>query len=85
VSSYNSSRELALKMDSEGGLAEMMYGYGLEISDLPADMRPDIKEKLLNLMSMDHDYAAVQGYLYDQMENDPVPGDYDYPHEGSRM
>jgi len=81
VSKYNSSRELALKMDSEGGLAEMLFGYGLDADDLPDDMRPDIRENLLKLKALADEYDSVQSWLYSEMDEPPRIGDWDWGYE----
>lgn len=78
MSSYNSSRELAIKMASEGGLADLMFGYGLDEDDLPEDMDGEIFEKILGLLKMGPVYDEVQTWLYARMEDDPSPGDWDY-------
>lgn len=34
---YSNVYELASKADWEGGITEMLYGYGIDIDDLPSD------------------------------------------------
>ena len=75
---YNSSHELAAKMDSEGGLGEFIFGYGLNTDDLPDDMPADIKAKFLSLLDMKETYEEISEFLWAAYDADPVPGDYDY-------
>lgn len=37
MSRYDSRQEIADKADYEGGLLEFIFGYGLEVDDLPED------------------------------------------------
>lgn len=78
MSAYNSSRELAAKMDSEGGLADLLFGYGLSPDDLPDDMPGSIWDKINTLLDIKPLYDEVQSWLYERFDDDPVPGDYDY-------
>ena len=81
---YNSCRELGQKMDSEGGLAEMLYGYGLSVEDLPDDMPATIREQVEFLLTAQEAHDNVQSYLYEQAEAGSQPGDWDYD-EGSEF
>lgn len=80
MSKYNSGHELATKMDSEGGLAEMLFGYGLNKDDLPDDMPNYIRDKLFDLLDPElHEaYREVGEWLWQQYDADPSPGDWDY-------
>ncbi len=78
MSSYNSSRDMAAKMDSEGGLAEFIFGYGLSLDNLPADMPEEIRDGMEYLLGAYETYSKVQQWLYARFDEDPKPGDYDY-------
>lgn len=75
---YNSAREIAFKMDSEGGLAEFFFGYGFTEDDIPEDIDGEMFEKILKFLNQDELYEEIQSYFYDRMEDEPVPGDFDY-------
>jgi hypothetical protein len=78
VSRYNSSHDMAAKMDSEGGLSEFIFGYGLNPEDIPDDMPEVMRDKLHALRNLSHAYDSLQSWLYERMDDDPKPGDYDY-------
>ena len=78
MSDYNSSRELAEKMDSEGGLAEMLYNYGLDVDNLPKDMPEEIKYKIREFDAMADTYREIEDFFSEARDNDPIPGDWDY-------
>lgn len=82
MGTYNSSREMAMKMDDEGGLGELIFGYGFQPVDIPADMPPRMRSKLMDLLDMRTVYSEVQTWLYAEFDKDPRPGDYDYEEPG---
>lgn len=75
---YNSARELAQKMDYEGGLTGMVFGYGLRKEDIPDDVPPEIRLRLHKLINMEPLVNKVEAYFNEQAEAAPRPGDYDY-------
>lgn len=81
MGSYNSAREIAQKMSSEGGLAEFLFGYGFSEEDITEDISPVIQSKLLKLMDMAEIYEEIASYFYNRAEDEPVPGDWDYEDE----
>lgn len=78
MGNYNSAREVAYKMDSEGGLAEFFFGYGFSDFDIPGDVPEEMKHKIISFLGQAEVYAEIQSYFYDQLEKAPVPGDFDY-------
>lgn len=78
MSAYNSSRDLAEKVAYEGGLAEMIFSYGLGLDDLPDDMPENIRVCLTHVIGVSDSYEQVQKFLYEEADKDPQPGDWDY-------
>lgn len=78
MSRYNSCRELAQKMDNEGGLDGMIFGYGLTLEDLPDDMPLEHKATVSTLLGLVDLFQKAESYVYERMDDDPNPGDWDY-------
>lgn len=77
-SRYNSAREIAFKMDSEGGLAEFFFGYGFTEDDVTEDIPAHVREDISDLLNQGALYDRLESYFNGARENDPVPGDFDY-------
>lgn len=57
MSRYESRQELANKSDYEGGILEMLFGYGLSVEDVPEDdqeLRDAITACLTIKPALDH-------------------------------
>lgn len=63
MSKYTDSRDLAEKMYSEGGLPELLFGYGLSVRDLPDDLPASVEDALIRLMDSVEDMELVEKYL----------------------
>lgn len=62
-SRYEHSAELGWRADREGGVAELIFGYGLSVEDLPNDMPPHIRAFVRKLI-LDKPYLEeVKKYL----------------------
>ena len=62
-SRYEHSADLGWKADSEGGVAELIFGYGLRMEDLPNDMPPEIRRKIRQLIAVEPVLEDVRKYL----------------------
>lgn len=51
MSKYVSSSDLKQKADWEGGILELIFGYGLSAKDLPDDLPGDIRTAFYILIS----------------------------------
>lgn len=60
---YEHSAELGWKADSEGGIAELIFGYGLSMDDLPNDMPPHIRAFIRQLNAVKPSLDEVRRYL----------------------
>jgi hypothetical protein len=69
---YEHSADMGWKADSEGGVAELIWGYGLRMEDLPNDMPPPIRAKIRELLAVTPALEEVRRYL----EN--AVNEYDY-------
>ena len=69
MSKYASSGELAAKADWEGGLDEMIFGYGLELKDLPDDMPAHIVNAIAKVLDVSTYFEQAQDYLNTKLEN----------------
>ena len=70
MSTYESRQELADKAAWEGGLLELITGYGLSVDDLPEDdylLRATVFAVLQKWNEMKHYYEELQAML-------PEPG-----------
>jgi hypothetical protein len=72
VSRYEHSADLGWKADCEGGVAEMIFGYGLCMEDLPNDMPPEIRAHIKRILMVKSALEAVEQYL------EKAVNDYDY-------
>lgn len=50
MSRYEHSADLGWKMQSEGSVQELIFGYGLSMEDLPNDMPPHIRAFIRKLL-----------------------------------
>lgn len=50
MSRYEHSAELGWRMQSEGSVQELVFGYGLHMEDLPNDMPPHIRAFIRKLL-----------------------------------
>jgi hypothetical protein len=79
MSRYEHSAALGWKADCEGGIAELIFGYGLSMEDLPNDMPPHIRAFIRQLIAVKPSLREVQKYLekavseYDYREYDSEP------------
>ena len=78
MAKYNSGRELAQKADNEGGLDGMIFGYGLTLEELPDDMPLEHKAIVSTLLGLKSAYDLAENWLYEQMDKESQPGDWDY-------
>lgn len=60
---YEHSADMGWKADSEGGVAELIFGYGLRMTELPNDMPPLIRAKIKLLLAVDPVLREVSDYL----------------------
>lgn len=65
---YEHSADLGWKADQEGGLAELIFGYGLKTEDLPNDMPPHIRALVRQLILARPYFDEVQRYLENATE-----------------
>lgn len=63
VNRYEHSAELGWKADTEGGVAELIFGYGLNMEDLPNDMPGHIRAFIRQLIAVKPSLDEVQRYL----------------------
>ena len=60
---YENSAELGWKIDSEGGLCEMLFGYGLHVEELPHDLPDEIRRLIGKLLSIQWMVEEVEQYF----------------------
>lgn len=60
---YENSAELGWKADNEGGALELIFGYGLDIEDLPDDMPTHIRAYIRQILTVAPAVEAVEQYL----------------------
>lgn len=75
MSRYEHSADLGWKAGSEGGLTELIWGYGLRMDDLPNDMPPEIRRLVRQLLAVTPALREVERYL------EKAVMDYDYDKE----
>lgn len=63
MSKYEHSAELGWKVDSEGGLPEFVFGYGVSIEDLPEDTPTPIRAYFRQILAVTPAIEAVEKYL----------------------
>jgi hypothetical protein len=60
---YATSAELAEKADDEGGIAKLIFGYGLSMEDLPLDLPTHIRGLIRQLLMVKPSLEEVSRYL----------------------
>lgn len=63
MSKYATSAELGMKSDSEGGFCELLFGYGLDIEDLPDDMPGPVRAFVRQLKACENSLNEIERYL----------------------
>lgn len=63
MAKYDTPLELWEKCDSEGGLASMLFGYGLNVDDLPKDAPGPIQRAVAKLNDCYFDFRTIQSWL----------------------
>lgn len=70
MATYESRQELADKADYEGGIAEMLFGYGLHPDDVPED-DVELREAIAEALKAGPWIEKINGLL-------PEPGQEEY-------
>jgi hypothetical protein len=60
---YASVLELAQKADDEGGVASFVFGYGIDMDDLPPDLPAHIRAFFRQLNAVKPSLQEVSRYL----------------------
>lgn len=60
---YNSVFDLASKADWEGGIEELMFGYGIDVSELPDGTPADIVYDFELCLSTEPALARIRTWL----------------------
>lgn len=69
LSRYEHSAELGWKADTEGGLAELIFGRGLQMEDLPNDMPPHLRAFVRHLNLVKPYLEEVEKYLREAVDS----------------
>jgi hypothetical protein len=72
MSRYEHSADLGWKAGCEGGVTELIFGYGLSMEDLPNDMPPNIRALVKQLLDVGPSLRELQDYL------EKAVNEYDY-------
>ena len=70
MTKYESMQELANKADWEGGIDELIFGYGLTLDELPDDASDEVRQLVGKLL-------GVKDALWRLQELMPEPSDAD--------
>lgn len=62
-SKYPTSADLGRAADSEGGVLELLFGYGLELEDLPADLPTHVRAFIRQILAVTPAVEAVEAFL----------------------
>ena len=60
---YQSSAEMAAHADEEGGITELIFGRGMELSELPDDIPNEIYEAIDQLINVKPRVEQISAYL----------------------
>lgn len=74
MSRYEHSADMGWKADCEGGVAELIFGYGVRMEDLPNDMPPEMRRKIKLLIEIEPVLEEVRKY-FEKAVNDYNYGD----------
>lgn len=69
MSKYENRQEIANKLDYEGGIYEFVFGYGLDVYDLPQD-DTELIRALQAVLDTKHLWAHLESLLPEPRDED---------------
>lgn len=64
MSKYPSREDLAEKADWEGGILELVFGYGMSQEELPDNTPGPVRDAFTRLFDIKSDVRTIQDWLY---------------------